>query len=276
MNHTDEAVQVSPATEVDLPPPVPEAEPPPPDLPTAPTPPTAPPAATRRRGSLRRWRARLLVLLILAGAVAGGAQLVQSRTHAAELLDIGTVTLTADPIPVQSDRLGLVQSVIVRAHEHVAAGQELGRMTSLATAGSGRTVRSTVVLRAPVTGIVSDDPVPVGSALQPGDAFAELYEPWRLTLVGNVALADLPRLEPGMRATLTGADLPAPIEAVVGQVIPRVGGDQADVRPDHIAVELLPKDRRLLARLVPGLRFEGTVDTGTGRPGEQPSVYSGP
>jgi multidrug efflux pump subunit AcrA (membrane-fusion protein) len=272
MNRTDEALEARTAQDVDLPLPQPEAEP----APATPPPATLPPAGSRRTGSVRRWRARLLVLLMLAGAVAGGVQLVQSRTHAAELLDIGTVTLTADPIPVQSDRIGLVRSVAVQARQRVAAGQELGRMTSLTSTGSGRTVRSTVVLRAPVAGIVSDDPVPVGSALQPGDAFAELYEPSRLTLIGNVALADLPRLKPDMQVTLTGADLPAPIEAVVGQVVPRVGGDQADVRPDHIAVELLPKDPRLLSQLVPGLRFEGTVDTGTGRPGEQPSVYIGP
>ncbi len=148
-------------------------------------------------------------------------------------------------------------------------------MTTTSTTGAGRTVRTTVVLRAPVTGIVSNDPMPVGSALQPGDAFVELYQPTQLTLVAQVPLTDLPQLAPGMLATLRGADLPTPIEAVLGQAIPRVGNAQSDIEPDYIAVELLPKDRRLVAQLVPGLRFEGTVDTQSVPSGERKSVYIG-
>jgi multidrug resistance efflux pump len=277
MNRTDEASEARTAHDVDLHPPQPEAEPPPTAPPVAPPPPAAPPPArARRTGSVRRWWARLLVLLMLAGAVFGADRLAHARSHAAAQLHIGTVALTADPIPVQSDRLGLVTSVRVKAHQQVLAGQELGRMSTITTTQTGKTTRSTVVLTAPVTGIVSNDPMPVGSALQPGDAFIEMYQPSRLTLVAEVALEDLPKLAPGMQATLTGADLPTPIEAVVGQVIPRVGDGQSDITPDHIAVQLLPKDRRLVAELVPGLRFEGTVDTQSVRPGERKSVYVGP
>jgi multidrug resistance efflux pump len=282
MNRTDEVLDATAPQDVDVPPPPPEidpapAGPPPAGPPPAGPPPAGPPPAARRRGgSLRRWRARLLVLVMLAGAVYGGSQLAHLRSHAAALVHIGTVTLTADPIPVQSDRLGLVTSVRVKAHEQVLAGEELGRMTTLSTNGSGKTVRSTVVLQAPVTGIVSDDPMPVGSALQPGDAFVKLYQPSQLTLVAEVAQQDLPKLAPGMRATLTGAELPTPIQAVVGQAIPRVGNDQSGVTADHIAIQLVPTDRRLVAQLVPGLRFEGTVDTQSVRPGERKSVYIGP
>jgi hypothetical protein len=254
----------------DLPPPAAAA-------PAAAAPTTAPPpAASRRAGALRRWRARLVVLLMLAAAVAGGLRLAQSRTVAAAQLDIGTVTLTADPIAVQTDQLGLVRGVRVRAHQQVRAGQELGRMIVTTTTGAGRVVRNMVLLRAPVTGIISDDPAPVGSALQPGTAFVQMYQPSRLTLVANVALRDLPRLAPGMRATLRGDALPGPIEAVVGQAVPRVGGNSAGVEPDHLAVQLRPEDARLVAELLPGLQFTGTVDTASVPPGERKSVYIGP
>jgi multidrug resistance efflux pump len=244
---------------------------PPPGHPTPP----APPARTPRTGSLRRWRARLLVVLMLAAAGYGGSQLVHARSYAAAQLDLGTVTLTADPIPVQSDQLGMVTRVSVRAHQHVRAGQELGRASSTTVTGAGYPVHRTVVLRAQVDGIVSEDPRPVGSALQPGDAFVEMYQPTRLTLVADVALSDLPKLSPGMRAILHGADLSTPIEAIVGQVVPRVGNDQSDVAPDHIAVQLTPTNRQLVAQLVPGLRFEGTVDTSSVPPGQRKSVYVG-
>ncbi len=65
-------------------------------------------------------------------------------------------------------------------------------MSTPTTTGAGTTVRSTVVLQAPVTGIASEDPRPVGSALQPEDAFVEMYQPSRLTLVADLALSDLP------------------------------------------------------------------------------------
>jgi multidrug resistance efflux pump len=284
MNRTDEFLDAGTVQEVERPPPVLEAEPPPPQPavaapvavePVPPASPPLPPARARRPGSVRRWRARLIVVLMLAGAVFGGLRMAQSRSHAAALLHIDTVTLTADPVPVQSDRLGLVTAVKVKAHQQVVAGQELGRMSTITMSGSGLPLRGTVVLEAPVTGIVSDGPRPVGSALQPGDAFVELYQPSRLTLVADVPLADLPKLAPGMEATLTGADLPTPIAAVVGQAIPRVGDGQSDITPDHIALQFVPKDRRLVAQLVPGLRFEGSVDTESVRPGERKSVYVG-
>lgn len=77
-----------------------------------------------------------------------------------------------------------------------------------------------------------------------------------------------------MRATLRGAELATPVEATVGQAVPRVG-NSSDVAPDHIAVQLTPADPDLVAPLVPGLRFEGAADTASGPPGRRGSVYVG-
>jgi hypothetical protein len=224
-------------------------------------------------GRWRRWRARLLVLVMAAVAVVGGIRIAELREHNARLVDIGVVTLTAHPIPVETIRPSRVYMVSVRAQQQVMAGQELGRVISITTTDSGRTIQRNVVLRAPIDGIVSHDPAPVGTMLQLGEPFVHLYDPNRLTLIANVPLSQLPKLTLGMTATLRGAALRYPIHAVVSRVIPRVGDPTLGMQLDHLAVELLPVRRDYVARLLPGLRFTGTVDPGTRPPGAEQSIF---
>ena len=225
------------------------------------------------KGRWRRWRARLLVLVMVAAAVVGGARLVELRERNARLIDIGVVTLTAHPVPVETVRPSRVYLIGVHAQQAVTAGQELGRVTSITTTDSGQTIQRKVILRAPIDGIVSYDPAPVGAMLQLGEAFVHLYDPNRLTLVANVPLSQLPKLTPGMTATLRGADLPYPVHAVVSRVIPRIGDPALQVPLDHLAVELLPVRRDYVAKLLPGLRFTGTIDPGTRPPGAEQSIF---
>jgi HlyD family secretion protein len=221
----------------------------------------------------RRWRARLLVLVMAAAAIFGGVRVAELREHKARLVDIGVVTLTAHPVPVETFRPSRVYMISVRAQQQVMAGQELGRVNSITTTDSGRTIQRNVILRAPIDGIVSYDPASVGTMLQLGEAFVHLYDPNHLTLVANVPLSQLPKLTPGMTATLRGADLPYPIHAVVSRVIPRVGDATVQVQPDHLAVELLPVRRDYVAKLLPGLRFTGTIDPSTRPPGAEQSIF---
>jgi hypothetical protein len=130
-------------------------------------------------------------------------------------------------------------------------------------------------LTAPRDGIVVDDPVTVGSTLQPGQPFVELYDPTKLTFNGQVSLVDLPQIGPGMVATLRAVGLKRSVQATVQRVVPRVGNNQVDVSPDHLKVVLLPKNAKDMAGLVPGVRFTGTVDTSTGKPGIQKLIYLG-
>jgi hypothetical protein len=230
-------------------------------------------ARPSRNGRGRRWRARLLVLVMVAAAVVGGVRLVELRERNARLIDIGVVTLTAHPVPVEAVRPSRVYMIGVRAQQAVMAGQELGRVTSITTTDSGQTIERKVILRAPIDGIVSYDPAPVGAMLQLGEAFVHLYDPNRLTLVANVPLSQLSKLTPGMTATLRGADLPYPVHAVISRVIPRIGDPALQVPPDHLAVELLPVRRDYVAKLLPGLRFTGTIDPGTRPPGAEQSIF---
>lgn len=230
-------------------------------------------ARERGRGRWRRWRARLLVLVMMAAGVVGGVRLVELREHEAQLIDIGVVTLTAHPVPVETVRPSRVYMIGVRAQQAVTAGQELGRVNSITTTDSGETIQQKVILRAPFDGIVSYDPAPIGTMLQLGEAFVHLYDPNHLTLVANVPLSQLPKLTLGMTATLRGADLPYPVHAVVSRVIPRIGDPSLQVPQDHLAVELLPVRRDYVAKLLPGLRFTGTVDPSTGPPGASQSIF---
>jgi hypothetical protein len=226
-----------------------------------------------RRSRWRRLRARLLVLLMAAAAVAGGIRVAEQRAREADLVDIGVVTLTAHPVPVETISPSRVYMVSVRAQQEVTAGQELGRVNSITTTDSGRTIQRNVILRAPIDGIVSQDPAAVGTMLQLGEPFVYLYDPNQLTLVASVPLRELPKLAPGMTATLQGADLPDPVYAVVSRVIPRIGDAAAQLPPDFLAVELLPVRRDYVARFLPGLRFTGTVDPSTRPPGARQSIY---
>lgn len=210
---------------------------------------------------------------MVVAAVFGGIRIAERREQDASLIDIGLVTLTAHPVPVETIHPSRVYMVSVRAQQEVTAGQELGRVDSITTTDSGRTIQRHVILRAPIDGIVSYDPAAVGTTLQLGEPFVHLYDPNQLTLVASVPLRELPKLAPGMTATLRGADLPDPVYAVVSRVIPRVGDAATQPQPDSLAVELLPVRRDYVAKLLPGLRFSGTVDPDTRPPGARQSIF---
>jgi len=237
------------------------------------TDPEPPPPPRRSAGALKRWRARIIVLLMLAAAVFASIRIADVRSHDTTDLPIGTVTLTAQSIPVAPVLPGRVVSVAVKPLQHVVAGQVVAKVLTVTTTGTGGTVESTVELRAPVAGIVGEEPAAVGTALQGGQVFVRLYDPTQLTLVATVPLTDIPKLARGMTAVLRGPDIPQPIEAVVDKALPRLSDTQSTVAADHLAIQLTPKDRGYVTQLVPGLQFSGTVDTKSAPNGAKPSFY---
>ena len=220
--------------------------------------PTARPRRPRR--PFKAWRARLVVVVMLAGAAYGGTQVYQARTASLAQYDLGAVTLTAQPVVVEGLRPGQVTSVSVHAEQAVTAGQELGRMVTTTTNAAGKVVRSTVPLTAPASGIILDEAVPVGTMLQPGLPFVQLYDPAALTFVADVPVSDLPKLSSGMSVRLSADGLPASIDAVLQRVVPRVGNADSGVS-DNLQVVLTARRPASVAHLVPGLSFVGTVDT---------------
>jgi multidrug resistance efflux pump len=231
--------------------------------------PTADPAARERqrpaRKSPRRWQARLIVLIMVAAAAVVFIWLTAMRTTDAALVDLGTVTLTAQPIPVETPRPGQVTEVSVQAEQKVEAGDKLGVVEVTTTNSDGEAVRRKLTLVAPRAGIVVDQPVTMGSTLQPGQPFVELYDPAELTFVTDVPVAALPELSPGMVARLKAKGLDRTVKAAVQRVVPRVtGADKAGAAPGFLRIVLLPANAAEVRNLVPGMRFTGAVDTRTG------------
>ena len=226
-----------------------------------PAPPAAPrrPAGERRGPDLKKWWARLLVVLMLAGAAYGGTKLVEYRTAQAKELDLGTVTLTATATPVSPSRQGTVKSVAVAAQDRVKAGETLGTVTTTTVTATGRVETDEFAVRAPSNGVVVADPMPVGSAVAPGQAFVQVYDPSKMSFVGSVRISTLTHVAAGMTATLTGPGLTEPVRARVERVVPRVAGSSTDVPAGAMQVVLTPVDAADVASLVPGFQLTATV-----------------
>jgi multidrug resistance efflux pump len=227
----------------------------------APGPAPRPPS---RRIALRKWRARLVVLIMLAAAVFIFVRITAGRTTEAALIDLGTVTLTAQPIPVETPRPGQVTEVSVKAEQIVRAGAKLGVIEVTTTDSDGEPVLSEVTLTAPRAGIVVDQPVTMGSTLQPGQPFVELYDPAELTFETDTPLENLPELGPGMVARLEAEGIDRTVRATVQRIVPKIADADGGTAPGFIRMVLVPADAQQVRGLVPGLRFTGSVDTRTG------------
>jgi multidrug resistance efflux pump len=236
-----------------------------------------PPAAAappRRRGTtIRKWRNRFLVLAMTVVAAATGLYMVRAQAASDAKLKLGELMLTSQPIPIEPSLPGLVTEVSVKAGQRVAAGQQVGAVRVTTTNSSGHAVLSKRVLRAPRAGVVVDDPLTIGSTLQPGTGFVVLYDPADLRLVTDLPLSYLPEVAPGMTAELHAKGVSGTVNAVLDRAVPRVGTSQDDVAPDHLQLVFRPQNAAEVSGLIPGLRFTGSLDTRTGRQGSQPVVF---
>jgi multidrug resistance efflux pump len=243
---------------------------------TAPS--AAPPAAharpvPARGGGFAKWRARFIVTAMAAGAVFGGIKIAEARSAEAALLGIGPVTLTAEAVPVESLSSGQVTKVLVHAQDRVRKGQVVGTIVTTTANYASKIVRTPVQVKSPSNGIVTQEPLPVGSTLSSGQSLVELYDPADLTFVASVPLADLPKVSSGMTATLTARGLSTPVHAMVDRVVPRVGEGQSDVAPDYAQLVLVPDNPTEVAQLLPGLRFSGSIDTKSGSYRDGGGIY---
>lgn len=224
------------------------------------------PPGRDRRATFRKWRARFIVLVLIVAAVYLGLRVNQTKSGHAAQIDLGTVTLTAQAIPVETSRTGQVVTVDVRAAQRVGTGQQVGELQVITTNSQGNPVTSMVRLTAPSDGVVVDEPATVGTTVQPGVPFVELYDPAKFIFTGEIPLDDLPQIAPGMVATLQAEGLKGEVKAVVDRLVPPVGTGQPNVKSGHMRVVLVPQNKNDVASLVPGLKFTGSVDTRTGGP----------
>lgn len=242
-----------------------------------------PPPGRPRGGGWRKWRARFIVLVLLAAAVLLFLRISSDRESDAARIDLGTVTLTAQPLPVEVAQTGQVIAVSVTAQQRVAAGQRLGTIEVATTDSDGDPKLTRVAVNAPRSGIVIDLPVTVGSSIAPGQPFVELYDPALLRFETHVPLENLPEIAPNMTASLKAEGISRTVHARVQRVVPQVGSLEeiefananpdpdadADVEADvdEMTLVLVPAGAEEVRGLVPGMRFTGYVDTRTGVPG---------
>lgn len=239
--------------------------------------PAPPPATPRQRTSWRKWRARFIVLVLLAAAVLLFLRISSTRSEQSHRVALDKVVLTAQAIPVEPVRAGQVTGVAVTANQTVTAGQRLGTMDVSTTKANGDPKIIHVNLTAPRGGIVIADPAPVGSTVQPGAPFLKLYDPTQMTFVTDVDVENLSVVAPSMTAVLHTDGSDHTVHAVVQRVVPEVAGAQvtttlgvqpsADTDTDTLQVVLAPAGPADLRGLVPGLRFTGYIDTVSGKPG---------
>jgi multidrug resistance efflux pump len=227
------------------------------------------------RARLRKWWARFVVLVLIAAAVYLGYRTTQNKQLAAAKIDLGTVTVTAQALPVEIPRTGQITEVDVQAQQQVKAGQRLGKAVVTTTSPTGAAIVTAVDITAPADGRVIDTPATVGTILQPGTPFAELYDPARLMFVAQVAARNLTELSAGMLARLDADGLSRPVKASVQRLVPRVGSGATDVKPGYLELILVPASAEDATGLVPGLRLTGAVDTRTGQPGRPRLVALG-
>jgi biotin carboxyl carrier protein len=235
--------------------------------------PSAAPPRQKRGTTIRKWRNRFLVLVMAAAAAAAGLYTIRSQAVSDAKLNLGELMLTSQPIPIETSMPGLVTAVNVTAGESVVTGQQVGVIRVTTTNSSGHAVLSHRVLRAPRSGIVVEDPLTIGSTLQPGTGFVVLYDPADLKLVTDLPLSYLPEVAPGMTASLHAKGVPGTVDAVLDRAVPRVGTAQDDVAADHLELIFRPRNPAQVSRLIPGMRFTGSIDTRSGKQGTQPVVY---
>jgi hypothetical protein len=225
----------------------------------------------RGRRFLRALRTVVVVLILLAGAVAGGGYLIQKRLAAQSYIDIGSAVLTASPVSVSSSDAGAVTSLMVAPQAHVTLGQELAHLTLPANGSKGP---ETKILRSPSAGTVAAVNVAIGDVTQPGQSVITLYDQRKLSFQAQVPAEDLRQLRLGMTAYISGPGLDHKVEAKLQRVIPKVGGDPVK-DDDELTVVLAPEPAEMstVGTLVPGLQFDASVDTKTA-PGNTPAVNS--
>jgi hypothetical protein len=224
--------------------------------PPAPAAPAATTAQSRRHhraaekppaGRLRTFLA-LAVLLVAAGF--GGFLIIRQRLADRAFVELGSVVLTAEAVPVGFADSVVVGQVNVRQHTRVTTGQELAAVTD----ALGRSL------------------VGPGALAKGGEPIIMLYDSARLTFQAEVPLEQLRRMRLGMTTYIEGPGLSGQITATLDHVVPVVGSAPSD----RLTVVLVPAkpDQATVSTLVPGLQFAARVDTNTA-PDAVPAVNAG-
>lgn len=220
----------------------------------------------------RRWLSWLALLLIVVAAAYGGVRLTDHRLLAQQKVDVGSALLVASPVTVGAPGNGEVIALFVQPQQTVKKGDPVARMNLHSSDSTGHPVTTQALVTAPVSGIVSNVESPQGSTIKVSDPIVTMYDPGTERFETSVDMATLKRVSTGMSATLSSPATDEPVPAVVDHVVPDPGIDpKAPERQKRLLLVLRPDRPQQVARLVPGLLFSVTVDTGS-TPKQSPGV----
>lgn len=222
--------------------------------------------------------ARLFAFLVLASVLGMLAWLivpeVNWRINNADRLIIRDGVLTAQPVPLAPPVASIVDQLYVDAghlpNGVLPAGTPIARLRT----GGQFADPAYVNLTAPFDArFVSVDTLE-GAVTQPGTPVATVFDPRKMYVVITVRPAQLERLRRGMRARLTSAVLDEPIDGTVVAAVPLLGTDQNPTTSTLVNVRIQP-DGDSVRDLVPGLRFDASIDLDSAPDGAQPLVITG-
>jgi multidrug resistance efflux pump len=222
----------------------------------------------RRRGPRRGWLSWLVVLAVAVGLAWFGYQETRHRLDARTRIELGGISLTAEPVVIESIEGGTVLDIEVTTQQRVAAGDLLAVLDPPPGSLAGP---EPLEIRAPSDGTVLSV-VPVGSTMSGGDAIAVLYQPDELYFQAPVDFATLTELTIGMTAFV---DIPSVgrIETTLERIdttLPTATSRTAE----GVVLILTPADAAALRTIVPGLVLRGWVDTDSGPASGVPAISS--
>lgn len=208
----------------------------------------------RRRATGRRWRARILLVAVVAACITVGIVQGHERVVRAGRIAFSEVTLVGDPIDVVTTSPASVVSIAVRPGETVAAGDVLATLDTIRPAPAGGEQRVRTTLTAPVDAVVAAVPTNAGASLLAGGPVVRLYEPDKLHFEIELPLNDTTELRIGQRGLFSTEDV-EPVAATLVSIEPALTPGR-DGRAVAVAT-LLPDDPGDLEHLLVGLPFEG-------------------
>lgn len=226
----------------------------------------------------RAVAARLFSLLVTALGLGLLAWLIVPEVSF-RIANVNNVTvrhgvLTAQAVPLAPTSPATVEVLWVDAGHLpsgvLPAGTPVARLRSSTTDAFGS---NAIDLTVPFDARFASVDTLEGAVTQPGTPVATIYDPEKMYVIVTVDSSTLDLLRRGMRAKLSSPLLAKDIDGTVVAAVPLLGTDQEPATSNRVNVRIQPDDGRI-TDLVPGIRFDATIDLQSAPDGAQPLVFT--
>lgn len=182
--------------------------------------------------------------------------------------------LTAQAVPLAPTSPATVEVLWVDAGHLpsgvLPAGTPVARLRSSTTDAFGS---NAIDLTVPFDARFASVDTLEGAVTQPGTPVATVYDPEKMYVIVTVDASTLDLLRRGMRAELKSPLLAKPVAGTVVAAVPLLGTDRDPATSSRVNVRIQPEDGRI-TDLVPGIRFDATIDLDSAPAGAQPLVFT--